>query len=101
MDSGFELVTPDEVVIAGLPSADMTIRAGGRALGRLRGFVIERSHHRIRYLLVRASGLSGKSTLVPFADPRIDVDTRTIELDMNDRDLWQFRNFTPEHLLPA
>lgn len=102
MESGFRLVKPDDVVIAGLHSADdMTIRAGGRTLGQLGGFVIERSHFRIRYLLVRASGLFEKSTLVPFADPRIDVDARAIEVDIDDRELTQLRNFTPQHLLTA
>jgi hypothetical protein len=98
MESGFQLVQSDHAVIAGLPCAGISIRAGGRTLGRLRGFVIERSQHRIRYLLVRASGLFGKSTLVPFTDPRVDVDTRTIEVDVDDRALWQLRNFTPKHL---
>ena len=101
MESGFRLVKPDDVVIAGLHGADMTIRAGGRTLGQLGGFVIERSHFRIRYLLVRASGLFGKSTLVPFADPRIDVHARAIEVDIDDRELSQLRNFTPQHVLTA
>ena len=79
----------------------MTIRAGGRTLGRLRGFVIERSHAQIRYLLVRASGLFGKSTLIPFSDPRVDIRARAIEVDVDDRELWQLRNFTPEQLLTA
>ena len=88
-------------MIDGLEGADMTIRAGGRTLGQLGGFIIERSQSRIRYMLVRASGLLGKSTLVPFADPRIDVDARAIEVDIDDRELWQLRNFTPRHLLTA
>ena len=99
MKSGFQLVRADAVAVAGLPTIDMTIRAGGRTLGRLRGFVIERSQAQIRYLLVRASGLFGKTTLIPFSDPRVDLRGRAIEVDVDDRELWQLRNFTPERLL--
>jgi hypothetical protein len=101
MESAFQLVKPDDVVIAGLPSAEMTIRAAGRTLGRLRGFVVERSPDRIRYLIVRASGLFAKSRLVPFVDPRVDVEEHAIELDITERDLWQLRNFTTKQLLTA
>lgn len=101
MDSAFQLVKPDDVLIAGLPSAGMTIRTAEHTLGRLRGFVIERTQHRIRYLVVRASGLFAKSRLVPFANPRVDIDTRAIEVDIDDRELRQLRNFTPDQLLTA
>ena len=65
----------------------------------LRGFIVERSHERIRYVLVRASGLFGKSTLLPFSDPRVDFGARAIDLDIDDRTLWQLRDFTPKQLL--
>jgi len=100
--SPFELVEPTEVVIAGLPSVGMTIRsATGRRLGRLRGFVVERAHQRVRYLVVRTSGIWKKTTLVPFSTPRLDVKRRAIEIEVDDRELWQLRNFTPEQLLTA
>lgn len=101
MDSGFQLVKPDDVVIAGLRSAEMTIRAGGRTLGRLRGFVVEGTHRRIRYLIVRASGLFSRPTLVPFVDPRVDLEARAIDLELDDYELWQLRNLTPRQLLTA
>ena len=99
MESTFQLIEPTEVEIAGLPSGDMTIRAAGRTLGRLRGFIVERTQHQIRYLVVRASGLFERSMLVPFSAPRVDLEHRSIELDVDERELQQLRNFTPERLL--
>jgi hypothetical protein len=95
----FQLIEPTDVEIAGLPSAGMTIRAAGRTLGRLSGFVVERAQHQIRYLVVRASGIVGRSTLVPFSEPRIDVEHHAIEVDVDEGVLWQLRHFTPEQLL--
>ena len=100
--STFELLEPANVTIAGAPSTGMIIRAAtGRTLGGLRGFVVESAQHQIRYLIVSASGLFGKTTLIPFSTPRVDVDGRAIEVDVDDRDLWLLRNFTPDQLLPA
>jgi hypothetical protein len=100
--SPFELLEPANVTIAGAPSTGMTIRAAtGRTLGRLRGFVVESAPQQIRYLVVRASGLLGKTTLIPFSAARVDVEGRAIEVDVDDRDLWLLRNFTPDQLLPA
>ena len=101
MECEFQVVKPDEVEIAGMPSRDMTICAAGRTLGRLGGFVIDRAQQRICYLIVRASGLFAKSTLLPFAEPRFDVDARAIELAIDEHEVWKFRNFTPEHLLAS
>ena len=96
----FELLEPANVIIAGAPSTDMIIRAAtGRTLGRLRGFVVESAHQQIRYLIVKASGLFGKTTLIPFSAPRIDLEERAIEVEVDDRDLWILRNLTPDQLL--
>lgn len=101
MECEFQVVEPDEVVIAGLRGTDMTVCGAGRTLGRLRGFVIDRTQQRICYLIVRASGLFSKSTLLPFAEPRVDVKARAIELAIDEQQVWQFRNFTPEQLLAS
>jgi hypothetical protein len=95
----FQLIEPTDVEIAGLPSADMTIRAAGRTLGRLSGFIVERAQQQICYLVVRASDLFGESTLVPFRVPRVDVEHHAIEVDVDERELWQLRHFTPTQLL--
>jgi hypothetical protein len=99
MEPTFQLIEPTEVEIAGLPSAEMTIRAAGRTLGRLSGFIVERAQHEIRYLVVCAAGVFGQSMLVPFSEPRVDVEHHTIEVDVDERVLWQLRHFTPEQLL--
>ena len=99
MESVFQLIEPDDVIIDGSPSAGMTIRAAGRPLGQLSGFVIDRAEQEIRYMVVRASGLFKRSRLVPFATPRVDVEGHAIDLDIDERELRQLRNFTPEQLL--
>ena len=101
MEDEFQVVEPDEVVIAGLRGTDMTICAAGRTLGKLRGFVVDRAQRRICYLIVRASGLFAKSTLLPFAEPRVDVAARAIELAIDEQQVWQLRNFTPDQLLAS
>lgn len=99
MDSTFQLIEPDAVEIGGMPSAGMTICAAGRTLGRLSGFVVERAQHQIRYLVVRASGFLGRSMLVPFSEPRVDIEHHAIEVDVDEGVLRQLRHFTPEQLL--
>jgi len=100
MRSSFQLVEPEDAIIDGVPATGMTIRAAtGRALGRLRGFVIDAAEQHIRYLAVRRSGLFAKTRLVPFSMPQVDFARRIIEIDVTDQQLWQLRDFTPEALL--
>lgn len=95
MTSSLEYVKPGRVAIAGMPSEGLMIRvATGRALGRLRGFIIDPIDQHLRYFVVRASGLFGKTTLVPAASPRIDFDHHAIEIDLDAGELWALRNFT-------
>jgi hypothetical protein len=101
METTFQLIAPADVEIAGVPSSGMTIRAAGRTLGQLNGFVVDNAQQNIRYLVVRASGLFGRARLVPFAQPRVDVADRAIDVDVDERELRQLRHFTPEHLLGA
>ena len=100
MASHLEYIEPDEVVIEGIPATGMTICAAtGRAVGRLRGFIVDATERHIRYLVVRGSGLFAKTTLLPFTMPRIDFDSRTIRVEVTDQQLWQLRNFTPDTIL--
>ena len=99
MQSSFQYVEPENVVIEGVPATGMTIRAAtGRALGRLSGFVVDAAEQHIRYLVVRGSGLFAKTRLLPFATPRVDFEHRIIEIDVSDQQLWQLRDFTPKIL---
>jgi sporulation protein YlmC with PRC-barrel domain len=100
MTSQFQYIAPSEVVIEGIPATGMTICAAtGRAVGRLRGFIVDATERHIRYLVVRGSGLFAKTTLLPFAMPQIDFEHRTIRVDVTDQQLRQLRDFTPEALL--
>ena len=102
MESPFELLEPAKVIIAGAPSTrhDHPRRHRTHAR-RLRGFVVESAPQQIRYLVVRASGLFGKTTLIPFSAARVDLEGRAIVIEVDDRDLWLLRNLTPDQLLPA
>jgi len=101
MEQTFQLISPKDVEIAGLPSAGMTILAAGRTIGSLSGFIVDRAQQNIRYLVVRAAGLFGRATLIPFAEPRLDREHRTIEVSVAEQELQQLRHFTPDHLLRA
>ena len=100
MTSQFEYIAPSEVVIEGIPATGMTICAAtGRAVGRLRGFIVDATERHIRYLVVRGSGLFAKTTLLPFTTPRMDFARRTIQVEVTDQQLWQLRDFTPDTIL--
>jgi hypothetical protein len=86
--------------VAGIPGKSMTVRvADGRVLGRFRGVIIDPINQHLRYLVVRASGWFGKTTLVPVDSPRIDFAGRAIEIDVNDNNLWTVHNFTVQKAL--
>lgn len=100
MAAQFQYIAPADVVIEGVPATEMTICAAtGRAVGRLRGFIVDATERHIRYLVVRGSGVFAKTTLLPFAMPRVDFDRRTIRVDITDQQLWQLRDFTPDAIL--
>ena len=100
MNPQFEYIEPSKVVIEGIPATGMTICAAtGRAVGRLRGFIVDATERHIRYLVVRGSGLFAKTTLLPFTMPRMDFERRTIQVEVTDQQLWQLRDFTPDTIL--
>jgi hypothetical protein len=98
--STLKYIEPANVTIEGVPTEGMTIRAAtGRALGRLRGFIVDAAEQHIRYFVVRRPGLFGKTGVLPFSMPRVDLDRRAIEIDVNDQELWQLRNLSPDALI--
>ena len=100
MTPQFEYIAPSDVVIEGIPATGMTICAAtGRAVGRLRGFIVDATERHIRYLVVRGSGFFAKTTLLPFTMPRMDFERRTIQVEVTDQQLWQLRDFTPDRIL--
>ena len=86
--------------VAGIPGESLTVRlADGRVLGRFRGLIIDPPNERLQYLVVRAWGLFGKTTLVPAYSPRLDLAGGAIEIDANDNDLWPLHNLTLQKAL--
>ena len=86
--------------VAGIPGKSLTVRlADGRVLGRFRGLVIDPLNKHLRYLVVRAWGWFGETTLVPAYCPRLDWDGRAIEIDANDHDLSAVHNLTLQKAL--
>ncbi|HVH27680.1 MAG TPA: PRC-barrel domain-containing protein [Vicinamibacterales bacterium] len=98
--STFKYIAAAGVAIEGVPTEGMTIRAAtGRALGRLGGFIVDAAEQHIRYFVVRRPGLFGKTGVLPFSIPRVDLDGRAIEIDVNDQELRQLRNLSPDALI--
>ena len=98
--STFEYIAAANVAIEGVPTEEMTIRAAtGRALGRLGGFLVDAAEQHIRYFVVRRPGLFGKRGVLPFSTPRVDLERRAISIDVDDQELWQLRNLSPDVLI--
>ena len=90
----------EKAQVAGIPGESLTVRlANGRVLGRFRGLIIDPFNEHIRYLVVRAWGWFGRTTLVPACCPRIDWAGRAIEIDASDDDLSQVHNLTLQKAL--
>ena len=86
--------------VASIPGESITVRlANGRVLGRFRGLIIDPFDEHLRYLVVRAWGWFGKTTLVPAYCPRLDLAGRAIEIDAIDNDLRPVRNLTLQKAL--
>ena len=90
--------------VAGLAGEDFTVCAAtGRALGRLRGLIVDPLNQHLRYLVVRTVGWFGMTTttLVPAASPRIDDDRHAIQIDVEDNELRLLHDLTLEKALDS
>lgn len=88
--------------VAGLADEDFTVcGATGRGLGRLRGLIVDSLDQHLRYLVVRTAGWLSQTTLVPAASPRIDVDHRAIQIDVEDSELQLLQDLTLEKALDS
>jgi sporulation protein YlmC with PRC-barrel domain len=97
----FHYLSPEGVVVEGVSTQGMMVWAAtGRRIGRLRGFILDAAHQRIRYLVVRASVLSRKMTLLPLSMARIDIGRRAIEVDLDDGELERFSRLPLDALRP-
>ena len=91
----FQYVAPDAVLVEGVRAEGMTVWAAtGRRIGRFGGFILDNAHQRIRYMVVRASRLSKKMTVLPLSMARVDVERRTIEVDLDEQELSSLRGFS-------
>ena len=100
---GLRYLDPSRVAIAGISCEGMTIcGATGAVLGRLHGFVVDPVGRRLRYLVVRTSGLFSRTKLVPLDAARVDVERRTIEVPVEAREARPAARFPDlETLAPA
>jgi len=85
----------EKALVDGIPGKSLVVRAAdGRVLGRFRGLVIDPLDQHLRFLVVRATGWFGRTTLVPACSPRLDLDRCAIEIDAVDSDIALLRNLT-------
>lgn len=73
----------------------MIVRTASRAIGRLKGFLIDRATQRVRYLVVETWGIWGRTSLVPVTAARIDLEDRAIEL-LDEEQAEGVERFRPE-----
>lgn len=78
--SPLRFLEPNQAEIAGAYCEGMTVRSGTGVLGQLQGFIVDPLARRLRYLVVRTSGLLGRATLLQLSAARIDLEAREIEL---------------------
>lgn len=89
--SDLRYLEPERAAIRGEGCEGMTIRAsGGQDLGRLQGFVVDPAARRLRYFVVKTSGMLGRTKLLPIAAARVDVNDHVIEVDE-----YEFRGSRP------
>jgi sporulation protein YlmC with PRC-barrel domain len=93
-------VDPDDVSIEGARCAGMKILGtAGKLLGTLQGFVVDPVTEQLRYLVVRTSGLLGRTALLPFQSARVDMINGAIEVAADVNDLRRKRDHIPPMVL--
>lgn len=97
--SPLRFLQPQQTQIAGAHCAGMTVRAAAGVIGELEGFVVEPLTRRLRYFVVRTTGLFGRTKLMPATAARIDMETRAIEL--LDEDIAESSQVFKPELFPA
>jgi hypothetical protein len=74
----WRFVEPSAAEIGGKMCDGMNVRAGGHGLCRLKGFVVDATARRVKYLVVRTPGQAGATRLVPIAGAHVDQVERVI-----------------------
>jgi sporulation protein YlmC with PRC-barrel domain len=96
IDSTLRYVNPEDVLIEGAQCVGMKVLGtAGRLLGTLQGFVVDPVAEQLRYLVVRTSGLLGRTALLPFQHARVDIVNGAIEVAADETDLRRKRDHIP------
>ncbi|MGQ0732569.1 MAG: hypothetical protein ACT4QD_02810 [Acidobacteriota bacterium] len=93
--TNLRFLEPERAKVAGTRCTGMLVLGLTRVLGRLQGFVVDPSAHRLRYLVVRTLGRAEPSRLVPMTAARLDLAVPAILL-LDDEVLDQRLPFEPE-----
>ena len=99
MDNSLRFLEPKMAAIAGEYCEGMTVRSATGTLGQLQGLVVDPLARRLRYLVVKTSGLFGRTTLLELSAVRLDREAHEIEL-LDDDAIRRSQPFQPE-LFPA
>jgi hypothetical protein len=79
-DNTLRFLEPRMAVVAGEFCEGMTVRSAAGILGQLQGLVVDPLARRLRYLVVKTSGLFGGAQLLEISSARIDHQAHQIEL---------------------
>ena len=96
MEPTLRYVDPKDVLIEGAQCVGMKVLGtAGKLLGTLQGFVVDPVAEQLRYLVVRTSGLLGRTALLPFQHARVDILNGAIEVAADETDLRRKRDHIP------
>ena len=96
---GLQFLTPAQTLVGGSSCDDMLVCGASKILGRLQGFLVDPVAHRLRYMVVRTTGLLKKTSVLPMTDARIDMGARAIQI-LDQEAIAQSEPFTADGLVP-
>jgi len=96
---GLQFLTPTQTRVGDSSCEDMLVCGATTILGRLQGFLVDPVAHRLRYLVVRTTGLLKKTSVLPITDARIDMGARAIQILDQDA-IANSEPFSSEGLVP-
>ena len=96
---GLQFLTPAQTRIGDASCDDMLVCGATKILGRLQGFLVDPVGHRLRYLVVRTTGLLKKTSLLPVTDARIDMGAHAIQI-LDQEAIAQSEPFSLDGLVP-
>lgn len=94
-----QFLTPAQTLVGGSSCDDMLVCGATKILGRLQGFLVDPVAHRLRYMVVRTTGLLKKTSLLPMTEARIDMGARAIQI-LDQEAIAQSEPFAPDEITP-